>query len=79
MAETRSQHMDDPMANEKGVASRMGSLRTITAAHHQINQAVAMPHNPYMECKNVVARDSSEIYLLPVLGVRGAPNLDVTP
>jgi len=62
-----------------GVASRMGSLRTIAAVHHQINQAVATPHNPHMECKNVVARDSSEINLLPVLGVRGAPNLDATP
>jgi hypothetical protein len=56
----------------------MGSLRTIAAVHHQINKAVATPHNAHMECKNVVARDSSEINLLPVLGVRGAPNLDAT-
>jgi hypothetical protein len=64
---------------QHGVASRMGSLRTIAAVHHQINHAVAMPHNPHMECKNVVARDSCEINLLPVVGVRGAPNLDATP
>jgi hypothetical protein len=57
----------------------MGSLRTIAAVHYQIDQAVATPHNPYMECKNVVARASSEINPLPVLGVRGAPNLDATP
>jgi hypothetical protein len=57
----------------------MGSLRTIAAVHHQINLAIATPHSPYMECKNVVARDSSEINLLPVLCVLGAPNLDVTP
>jgi hypothetical protein len=61
------------------VASRMGSLRTIAAVHHQINQAVATPLTLHMQCKNVVACGSSEINFLPVLGVRGAPNLDAIP
>jgi 8-oxo-dGTP diphosphatase len=62
-----------------GVALKMGWLRTIAAVHHQMNQAVATPLTLHMECKNVVACDSSEINLLPVLGVRCAPNLDAIP
>jgi hypothetical protein len=62
-----------------GVASRMGWLRTIAAVHHQMNLAVATPLTLHIECKNVVACDSGEINLLPVLGVRGTPNLDAIP
>ena len=64
---------------QDGVASRIGPSHTITAVQQQINQAVATPPNLNVQYKNAVARGSSKINLLLILGVRGAPNLDAIP
>jgi hypothetical protein len=70
---------DTPYNGQEGVRSRVGSVRTLAASHHQRNQAVETSLVRHMLCGTCDARDRREIKWLPVLGVRKSPFIEVTP
>jgi hypothetical protein len=60
-----------------GQTSRNGNLRTIAAAHNEMNQALAPLATLYSESRIGGTSDSKEINRLSRLGVRDDPNLEV--
>jgi hypothetical protein len=63
----------------EGLTSRNRNLRTITAVHNALNQALASPGALHIESRMGDTSDSSEINRLSRLGLRDDPNLEVTP
>jgi hypothetical protein len=64
---------------DSGVPARRGILRTIAAAHHQRNQAVATLQRWHIYSLRFRCSRSSGIKLLSITGVRNDPLLEVIP